>query len=318
MTEYPADDVSRSQQGKGMHLRSGLRLQFADFKPTETMRLPVEIHAGWLRFTFLCEGKWHMDWRTSSGTAVSNKRLSLDRGSLVSFSPGLEGTACFPAGQRQSHLSILISQPLMSTLIDQRFQRIPPELQAIIDGCHTIDFFHHGPLSPVMNAVTQAILHCPYSGALGLIYRESKVFELIAHKLAQIESANKVAPAPVNLRKEDIERVRCAKAILSRDLENPPRLFDLARAVGTSHPQLNRAFQRIYGTSVFGYLRQMRLEMARHLLEKGDMNVTEAAFAVGYNSLSSFSRAFSAHFGLKPLRFLRTCLKTPDQAPPFI
>jgi AraC-like DNA-binding protein len=32
--------------------------------------------------------------------------------------------------------------------------------------------------------------------------------------------------------------------------------------------------------------------------------VTEAALAVGYNSLSSFSRAFAAHFGSQPFRFL--------------
>ncbi|MEJ2157126.1 MAG: helix-turn-helix transcriptional regulator [Desulfobacteraceae bacterium] len=79
----------------------------------------------------------------------------------------------------------------------------------------------------------------------------------------------------------------------------------MARAVGTTHTQLNRGFRRIYGTSVFGYLRKMRLEKARHLLEKGKMNVTEAAMAVGYNSLSSFSRAFSNHFGMKPMRYLK-------------
>ena len=61
----------------------------------------------------------------------------------------------------------------------------------------------------------------------------------------------------------------------------------------------------MYGATVFGYLRKMRLEEARRLLEKGDMNVTEAALAVGYNSISSFSRAFSAHFGSKPLSFVK-------------
>jgi AraC family transcriptional regulator, transcriptional activator of the genes for pyochelin and ferripyochelin receptors len=61
----------------------------------------------------------------------------------------------------------------------------------------------------------------------------------------------------------------------------------------------------MYGTSVFGYLRKLRLEEARRLLENGGMNVTEAAFAVGYNSLSSFSRAFSAQFGATPMHFLK-------------
>jgi AraC-like DNA-binding protein len=73
--------------------------------------------------------------------------------------------------------------------------------------------------------------------------------------------------------------------------------------VGTTHTQLNRGFGKLYGTSVVGCLRKMRLEKARHFLKNGDMNVTEAAIAVGYNSLSSFSRAFSSHFGLKPVSY---------------
>jgi len=193
----------------------------------------------------------------------------------------------------------------MNTLLGGRFQRVPYDLQAILDGCNSIDFYHYGPLTPVMDSAIQQLLDCPYSGPLGLIYQESKAVELIAHKLAQIESSSKASPAPNRMRLDDIERVRHAREILMRNLENPPRLYDLATAAGTSHTQLNKCFQKMYGTSVFGFLRKMRLEEARHLLEKGNMNVTETAFAVGYNSISSFSRAFSEHFGSKPLSFLK-------------
>ncbi|MGB9496891.1 MAG: helix-turn-helix domain-containing protein [Dissulfuribacterales bacterium] len=49
------------------------------------------------------------------------------------------------------------------------------------------------------------------------------------------------------------------------------------------------------------------------MLEKQRMSVTEAAFSVGYNSLPSFSTAFSRHFGLKPIMCMKnsrhTCLR---------
>jgi AraC family transcriptional activator of pyochelin receptor len=288
-----------------IHLRPGLNLHIADFNPRETVKLHFETRASCLRFTFLREGKGYMDWRVSKGTAVTKKVRPIERSSSVTFCPELEGTVCFPAGHRQSHFSIQISQSLLNTLLGGRFQRVPYDLQAICDGCNTIDYYHCGPLSPVMEVAIHQLLQCPYSGQLGRIYQQSKAIELIAHKLAQIESASKVAPALIKTRFDDIERVRFARDILQRNLENPPRRFDLARAVGTSHTQLNRGFRKMHGTSVFGYLRKMRLEEARHLLEKGGMNVTEAAIAVGYNSISSFSRAFSAHFGSKPLSFLK-------------
>lgn len=286
-----------------IHLRPGLDLHIADFKPRKTKQMDFESVSPCLRFTFLRQGKGHMDWRVSSGSAVTKKVLPIERASSVSFYPQLAGTVCFPAGQRQSHLTIQVSQALLRHLLGGRFQRIPHDLVAIFEGCDTIDYHHYGPLSPVMEAAIGKLLHCPYAGTLGLIYQESKVIELIAHKLAQIESSAHPSRASQKLRSEDVARVRCAKEILVRNLESPPRLFDLARRVGISHSRLNRSFRKIYGTSVFGYLRHLRLEEARQLLEKGAMNVTEAAMAVGYNSIASFTRAFSTHFGANPMKF---------------
>jgi AraC-like DNA-binding protein len=80
--------------------------------------------------------------------------------------------------------------------------------------------------------------------------------------------------------------------------------------VGLTHTKLNRGFREIYGTTVFGYLHQIRLEQAKLLLEEQRMNVTEVALTVGYNSLPSFSTAFSKHFGLKPIM----CIKTYDNS----
>jgi AraC-like DNA-binding protein len=288
-----------------IHLRPGLDLHVADFQPQEGLRMDFERHSGCVNFTFLRQGKGHMDWRVSNGSARRKKVLPIERASSVSFHPELAGRVFFPAGQRQAHFSIQVSQTLLSHLLGDRFQRIPHDLQAIFDGCDTIDYTHYGPLSPVMEAAIDKLLHCPYSGTLGLIYQESKVIELIAHKLAQIEASTHPVKvkAELKLRSEDVQRVRFARQILIENLETPPRLFDLARSVGTSHTRLNMGFRNIYGTSVFGYLRRLRLEEARSLLEKGGLNVTEAAISVGYNSVASFSRAFTAHFGANPKRF---------------
>jgi AraC family transcriptional activator of pyochelin receptor len=303
MTEYTIHDAQGSMQV--IHLRPGLRLHIAGFKPGKTVKMHFKSKASCLRFTFLRDGRGYIARRVGCGPAVKNKIYPIERSSSVSFEPELEGTVCFPAGHHQSHFSIQISQSLMNTLLGGRFQRVPYDLQAILDGCNSIDFYHCGPLTPVMDSALQQLLDCPYSGPLGLIYQESKAIELIAHKLAQIESYSKAPLAPNRMRLDDIERVRYTRDILMRNLESPPKLFDLAAAAGTSHTQLNRCFQKMYGTSVFGFLRKMRLEEARHLLEMGSMNVTEAAFAVGYTSISSFSRAFSEHFGLKPISFLK-------------
>ncbi len=284
-----------------VQLQPGLKFHIADFNPRATLKKDFEIHNACLRFTFYLEGSGHIERCHSSGTAVTKKVSSIERSCSVSFFPEWKGRICFPAGHRQSHLAILITPSLLHTILRGRFRKMPYDLEAISDGCRSIDFYHSGRLSPVMATAVHRLLNCPYTGPLGQIYQEGQAIELIAHKLAQIQTSTSTEPGSNQLRLDDIARVYRARKILIRDLENPPRLFDLARAAGTSHTQLNRGFKRIHGTTVFGYLRKMRLEKAKELLERGRMNVTEAAVAVGYNSLSSFSRAFSAQFGFKPV-----------------
>ncbi|MGD9610159.1 MAG: helix-turn-helix transcriptional regulator [Desulfovibrionaceae bacterium] len=94
-----------------------------------------------------------------------------------------------------------------------------------------------------------------------------------------------------------------AADILRDNIETPPRLMDLARRVGVSPPRLNREFRHHFGATVFGYLRVLRLEEARRLLESSDINITDAAFTVGYQSLPSFSRAFRDRFGVCPRQY---------------
>ncbi len=106
-----------------------------------------------------------------------------------------------------------------------------------------------------------------------------------------------------------------AADILRANIETPPRLQELARLVGLSHPRLNRAFRQYFGTTVFGYLRFLRLEEARGLLERSDSNVTETAFSVGYQSLPSFSRAFRAQFGVCPRQYRDSHRRGPPVAP---
>jgi AraC-like DNA-binding protein len=102
-----------------------------------------------------------------------------------------------------------------------------------------------------------------------------------------------------------MERIRHAREILCSDLETPPKLHDLARCVGINHVKLNVGFRKMYGTTVFGYLRRMRLLEAKRLIDQGDMNVTEVALSVGYSSLPSFSKAFTEFYGIPPMQCLK-------------
>lgn len=116
------------------------------------------------------------------------------------------------------------------------------------------------------------------------IFRENQPAELFCHQH----------------RRRNRERVERVKFILERDLENPPSLEMLAHEVECSSFYLSRLFSQETGSSIPKYLRLKRLEKAGEILRSGRMNVTEAAMAVGYSSLSAFNKAFVEHYGMPP------------------
>jgi len=75
---------------------------------------------------------------------------------------------------------------------------------------------------------------------------------------------------------------------------------ELARLAGLNDYKLKAGFRQVFGTTVFGYLRQQRLEQARQLLQAQEISVTEAAATVGYSSQGHFAAAFRKQFGINP------------------
>jgi AraC family transcriptional activator of pyochelin receptor len=281
-------------------VRPGLEVNWADFQPTEPIRQHVDSCHTRLRFYFYHTGCGHWQLRSPFEKAANTLVDQFHQRSTLFFLPEVAGELLFPQAQRQFHLSIAIAPEMISTYLGDGVDKVPQDLRAISEGCSTLGFHHSGNLTGAMTTAVHQLIHCPYSGPLKQLYIEAKALELVAHKLGQIASAEHAVPTVFKPGPDDLERIRKAQAILGRDLEHPPRLSELALQVGTNHNRLSMGFRQFCGTTVFGYLRQLRLEKAKVLIEQEGANVTEAALRVGYNSLPSFSKAFSRYFGLNP------------------
>ncbi|WP_257891815.1 GlxA family transcriptional regulator [Gymnodinialimonas phycosphaerae] len=88
--------------------------------------------------------------------------------------------------------------------------------------------------------------------------------------------------------------------IYSAALSDPPRLSDVADAVGISPRQLERSFKKATGLNPSNYLRRMRMKAARQLVMYTNQSFTEIAEAVGYSSTSILKRYYTEVFGLSP------------------
>jgi transcriptional regulator GlxA family with amidase domain len=85
---------------------------------------------------------------------------------------------------------------------------------------------------------------------------------------------------------------------------------DVARAVAVSERSLRREFRSATGMSWRDYVRQARLLQATALLASTDLSVRAVSTAVGFDSVSSFGRAFALYRGEMPSAYRRRLRET--------
>jgi AraC-like DNA-binding protein len=100
---------------------------------------------------------------------------------------------------------------------------------------------------------------------------------------------------------------RIAKVIgmLNREFVQPLKVDELAKEASMSSSSFYSHFKEVTGMSPVQYQKQLRLQEARRLLLTENLEAAEAAFQVGYESPSHFSREYSRRFGLSPIKDIR-------------
>ena len=103
---------------------------------------------------------------------------------------------------------------------------------------------------------------------------------------------------------QDAILLKKVEAIIQAHLDDEDFDSDyLARALAMSRMHLHRKLKPILNKTPAEYIRCKRMEHAKMLIETTDLTVGEVCFKVGYQSQSHFSKAFVAHFGVRPTAF---------------
>jgi transcriptional regulator GlxA family with amidase domain len=102
---------------------------------------------------------------------------------------------------------------------------------------------------------------------------------------------------------DELRRLRRARDRMDREYAEPLDVPALARTALMSTAHFSRRFREAYSETPYSYLMTRRIERAKALLRRGDMNVTDVCFAVGCTSLGSFSARFTEIVGETPSEY---------------
>lgn len=113
----------------------------------------------------------------------------------------------------------------------------------------------------------------------------------------QSEAVRQIATAGSNMQRI-AEVIKLLKANFTKSL----RVEDLAEQANMSAASFHRHFRKVTSMSPLQYQKQLRLLEARRLMLVDNADATNAAYQVGYESPSQFSREYSRMFGSPPIK----------------
>ncbi len=153
------------------------------------------------------------------------------------------------------------------------------------------------PVLPRQQQIIHELLHSTLASSYRRIYLEAKVWELYA---LQSEQFLQEPASPLKLSTPDIDRLHYVRELMAQSMDNPASRVELTRLTGLNLDKLKRGFKAVFGTTVFGYLHELRMNKAYELLTVGNQSIAEIAYAVGYKNPQHFTAAFKKQYSCLP------------------
>ena len=136
-------------------------------------------------------------------------------------------------------------------------------------------------------------------------YRKLKMLELLLF-LSDLDAGKEILQTEY-FSHAQVARSKEVAAYMTEDLSRHETIGQLAERFRISPTALKKCFKGVYGTSVYSYLRNYRMQEAQKLLLETELTVGEIAAKIGYENPNKFTSAFKKTYGVTPTEFKKRC-----------
>lgn len=260
----------------------------------ETQSLIKEIDSDYIQFHFCIKGSSKFVF--NEGRYVLN---ILEENSLLLYNPQRDLPINLQVSPNSWMVSVLISIKKFHGLFSQEADYI----SFLNEDNKDKKYYKDGNITPSMAIVLNQLINYNLNQSIKDLYFKGKAYELLSLYFNRSEDAN-IEQCPFLVDETNVIKIRKAKDIIIARMAEPPSLQELADEIGLNLKKLKEGFKQIYGDSVFSFLFDYKMEVARKLLESGENNVNEVGLKVGYSTASHFIAAFKKKYGTTPKKYL--------------
>lgn len=271
----------------------GFQLTIMSGHLPQPLQLELDVQKPWLAMLYQLDGQL-------DSKACARRPLTIGHGQQNMMAD--EAPANFYTFQGQQHTSFTVhmTRELFAQLVAGNEEWLGLHRPQLSQPEPFVLLPQGAAISPTQRALIQQIITCPYSGALKKLFLEARFLDLFIEQQTQLGQAATVQPTS-----RDREVLYAVRDFLDHHYAAPPGLLALARQFGTNDFKLKKGFKALFGTTVFGYVAERRLNVAHQLLTLTDQPVQEVAEAVGFANPAHFATAFRRRFALPPSQVRR-------------
>jgi len=283
-------------------VRPGLSVSVLDASLDEAFSFDYRKENRFIDFGFSLEGGFINDMKETPLGNVEAVNQAGEGG--IGFFRHMAGRVNIPARKRIRMVHMHVLPEVLETMLGDEVGIVQTGLRNVLENQGESDFFDQRRMSPKIQAVANQLFFGVRNNCSIKLCMEGKTLELLG--LSLMGSDCPAGRKGQSLCQHERDIIYAIRRQLQKNYVTPPTLEELARTHGIGVHKIQAGFRNLFGMSVFGFLKEFKLQKARMLFEEGDMNVSEVAWSIGYINLSHFSAAYRKRFGVLPKAYLKS------------
>ncbi|MEZ4803411.1 MAG: AraC family transcriptional regulator [Gelidibacter sp.] len=185
--------------------------------------------------------------------------------------------------------------------------------QVFLDENGGQEFAYFSPIHLKMEDHVKELRNIDTKGMTRILQMEGEVYQLLSMHIARHDRYHTSDIMPSSLLKDELKIIRrYAKKILDDPSINYS-LDQLSKDSGLSQAKLQEGFKFLYARTVTEYIRHIRLEAARDLMNNSDLNISQIVYTIGFTSRSYFSKIFKEKYDITPHEYKKQIVSTVEE-----
>lgn len=216
--------------------------------------------------------------------------------SLYDGEHGTHSISRFPLGFYDG-LSLYVDCDLAMKWLAKNFPCLSINLTHLKDQLLKDHWYWVGPAGTRCEHVFRELFECvSYADKAYIQLKVAELFLLLPLVRSQ-ERTEQYYPM------QQVQLVRHLRDLLISDTTSRTTIEDLAQAHHISVTRFQKIFKKLYGTSIYQYVKQYRLEQATIELTNSARSITDIALDAGFSSASKFGESFKKRYGITPTEY---------------